>query len=73
MVEGHCDVRGTAEYNLALGERKVNAVVKFILDLGIDGQRIKAISYGAELPLDHGHNEEAWAENRRVHFIVNWK
>ena len=73
VVEGHCDERGTAEYNLALGERRANAVVKFLLDLGIDSQRIKAISYGAELPLDHGHNEEAWAKNRRVHFIVHWK
>ena len=73
VVEGHCDERGTTEYNLALGERRANGVVKFLLDLGIDGQRIKAISYGSELPLDHGHNEEAWAKNRRAHFIVHLK
>ena len=70
VIEGHCDERGTAEYNLALGERRADAAVKFLIDMGIDGKRIKAISYGLELPLDKGHNEEAWAKNRRAHFVV---
>ncbi len=69
-IEGHCDERGTAEYNLALGEKRANAVIKFLFDMGIDGKRIKAISYGSELPLDHRHNEDAWAKNRRAHFVV---
>jgi peptidoglycan-associated lipoprotein len=72
-IEGHCDERGTAEYNLALGERRANAVIKFLFDMGIDGKRIKGISYGSEIPLDQRHNEEAWAKNRRAHFIVSLK
>jgi peptidoglycan-associated lipoprotein len=73
VVEGHCDERGTAEYNLALGERRANAAAKFLVDLGIDAKRIKTLSYGEELPLDKGHNEEAWAKNRRAHFDVSGK
>jgi peptidoglycan-associated lipoprotein len=73
VVEGHCDERGTAEYNLALGERRANAAAKFLVDLGIDAKRIKTLSYGEELPLDPGHNEEAWAKNRRAHFDVSGK
>ena len=72
-VEGHCDERGTAEYNLALGERRANAVIKFLVDMGIDGKRLKAISYGSELPLDTRHNEEAWTKNRRAHFTISAK
>ncbi|MDP2156632.1 MAG: peptidoglycan-associated lipoprotein Pal [Nitrospirota bacterium] len=72
-IEGHCDERGTAEYNLALGERRANAAAKFLIDMGIDGKRIKTISYGFELPLDTRHNEEAWAKNRRAHFVVSSK
>ena len=72
-VEGHCDERGTAEYNLALGERRANAVIKFLVDMGIDGKRLKAISYGSELPLDPRHNEEAWTKNRRAHFTISAK
>ncbi|HLA26605.1 MAG TPA: peptidoglycan-associated lipoprotein Pal [Syntrophales bacterium] len=72
-VEGHCDERGTAEYNLALGERRANAAAKFLIDLGIDAKRIKTISYGKELPLNPGHNEEAWAMNRRAHFVASAK
>jgi len=73
LVEGHCDERGTAEYNLALGERRANAVMKYLIDLGIDKARIKTISYGKERPLDPGHNEEAWAKNRRAKFDLNPK
>ncbi|MCG6535006.1 MAG: peptidoglycan-associated lipoprotein Pal [Syntrophales bacterium LBB04] len=73
LVEGHCDERGTAEYNLALGERRANAVAKYLTDMGIDAKRIKTVSYGEEKPLDPGHNEEAWAKNRRAHFVVSGK
>ncbi len=73
LVEGHCDERGTAEYNLALGERRANAVMKYLIDLGIDKGRIKTISYGKDRPLDPASNEEAWAKNRRAHFELNAK
>lgn len=73
VIEGNCDERGTAEYNLALGQRRAEAAVKYLIDLGIDGKRIKAVSYGLERPLDPGHNEEAWAKNRRDHFVVSSK
>ena len=73
VVEGHCDERGTTEYNLALGERRASAAVRFLVDMGIDARRIQTISYGEELPLDPGHNEEAWAKNRRAHFVVSGK
>lgn len=70
QVEGHCDERGTNEYNLALGERRANAAKKYLLSLGISADRISSISYGEEKPLDAGHDEEAWAKNRRGHFII---
>jgi peptidoglycan-associated lipoprotein len=70
QVEGHCDERGTSEYNLALGERRANAAKRYLLSLGISSDRISSISYGEEKPLDAGHNEEAWAKNRRGHFII---
>ncbi len=73
VVECHCDERGTAEYNLALGERRANAAAKFLVDLGIDANKVKTISYGKELPLDPGHNEEAWTKNRRAHFVASSK
>lgn len=67
-IEGNCDERGTAEYNLALGERRAYAAKKFLMDLGIPENRIKTISYGEEKPADPGHTEEAWAKNRRDEF-----
>jgi peptidoglycan-associated lipoprotein len=70
QVEGHCDERGTIEYNLALGERRANSAKRYLISLGISGDRISTISYGKEKPLDPSHNEEAWAKNRRDHFIV---
>lgn len=70
LIEGHCDERGTTEYNLALGERRAASAAKYLTDLGIDKARIETISYGEERPLDPGHNEEAWAKNRRAHFVV---
>ena len=64
-IEGHCDERGTREYNLALGERRANAVKDYLLALGIDGSRVKTLSYGKERPVAFGSNEEAWGLNRR--------
>jgi peptidoglycan-associated lipoprotein len=70
QIEGYCDERGTAEYNLALGERRANMTKKYLLSLGISSDRISTISYGEERPLDPGHNEEAWGKNRRAHIVV---
>jgi len=70
QIEGHCDERGTVEYNLALGERRANATKKYLVWLGVSADRISTISYGKEKPLDPGHNEEAWAKNRRAHTII---
>ena len=70
VVQGHCDERGTTEYNLALGDRRANAVKSYLMDLGISGIRITTISYGEEKPLDPGHDEAAWARNRRAHFVI---
>jgi peptidoglycan-associated lipoprotein len=70
QIEGHCDERGTAEYNLALGERRANNTKRYLVSLGISSDRISTISFGKERPLDPGHNEEAWAKNRRAHIVV---
>ena len=70
LIEGHCDERGTQEYNLALGERRATSVQKYLQSLGIDSQRMETISYGEERPVDPRHNEEAWAKNRRAHFTI---
>ncbi len=70
IIEGHCDERGTTEYNLALGDRRANATKGFLADLGIDTSRVRTISYGEEMPMDPGHDETAWAKNRRAHFTV---
>jgi peptidoglycan-associated lipoprotein len=70
VVEGHCDERGTVEYNLALGEKRAMEAAKYLVDLGIGKERIKTISYGKEMPLDKGQNEAAWAKNRRAHFVI---
>ncbi|MDJ0784984.1 MAG: peptidoglycan-associated lipoprotein Pal [Desulfosarcinaceae bacterium] len=70
IIEGHCDERGTAAYNLALGERRADAAKDFMVNLGIAADRITTISYGEEKPVDPGKNEEAWAKNRRAHFVV---
>jgi peptidoglycan-associated lipoprotein len=67
-VEGHCDERGTIEYNLVLGQKRADAAKKYLTDLGVDEKRMETVSYGKEKPLDPGHNEAAWAKNRRVHF-----
>jgi len=69
-IEGHCDSRGTTEYNLALGEGRAQSVSSFLVDLGIDSSRLNTISYGEERPIDHAQNEEGWARNRRAHFVI---
>jgi len=73
QVEGHCDERGTVEYNLALGERRANSTKNYLVSHGISANRISTISYGKEKPLDPGHDEEAWAKNRRAHTIITSK
>jgi peptidoglycan-associated lipoprotein len=70
QIEGHCDERGTGEYNLALGERRASNTKKYLVFLGIPSDRISTISYGEERPLDKSHDEEAWAKNRRAHIVV---
>lgn len=70
LIEGHCDERGTNEYNLALGERRANSAKKYLMSLGISPERISTISYGEERPVDPGHNEAAWAKNRRDEFKI---
>jgi peptidoglycan-associated lipoprotein len=69
-IEGHCDERGTPEYNLALGERRAAAIKTYLTSLGVAPDRIRTVSYGKEFPFDPGHTEEAWAKNRRGHFVV---
>lgn len=71
QIEGHCDERGTSAYNLALGERRANAVQEYLTVLGIAADRLSTISYGEEQPLDPGHDEAAWSRNRRAHFVIN--
>ena len=73
VVEGHCDERGTVEYNLALGQRRADAAMKYLVDLGLDKESIKTITYGKERPLETGHDEEAWTKNRRAHFLTTLK
>lgn len=69
-IEGHCDERGSAEYNLALGEERAMAVKTHLLSLGIPESRMRTVSYGKEYPFDPGHNEAAWAKNRRGQFVI---
>lgn len=69
QIEGHCDERGSAEYNLALGERRAMSAMKYLVTLGVPANRLSVISYGKEKPFDPGHDEEAWAKNRRDQFV----
>ncbi len=69
QIEGHCDNRGTIEYNVALGERRANAVKAYMVSLGVASDRLSVISYGKEKPLESGDNEAAWAKNRRANFV----
>ena len=72
-IEGHCDERGTAEYNLALGERRAVSVKTYMVALGISPDRLRTVSYGKEFPFDMGHTETAWSKNRRAHFVITSK
>lgn len=69
-VEGHCDERGTAEYNLSLGERRALAAKAYLVSLGVAADRLRTVSYGKEFPFDPGHDDAAWAKNRRAHFVI---
>ena len=70
MIEGHCDERGTEQYNLALGEKRAYDAKEYLSTLGIDAQRLSTISYGKEKPFDQGHDETAWSKNRRAHVVL---
>jgi peptidoglycan-associated lipoprotein len=72
-IEGHCDERGTAEYNLALGERRALAAKNYLVSLGIPADKVKTVSYGKEFPFDPGHQDAAWSLNRRAHFVITAK
>lgn len=72
-IEGHCDERGTAEYNLGLGERRAIAARDYLVSLGIAADRLRTVSYGKEFPFDPGHDEAAWGKNRRAHFVITAK
>lgn len=69
-VEGHCDERGSVEYNLALGEKRAKSAKDYLVSYGIAANRITTISYGKERPFAQGHDESAWSQNRRAHFVV---
>jgi peptidoglycan-associated lipoprotein len=70
LIEGHCDERGTEQYNLALGDRRANSAKDYMTALGVDANRIRTVSYGEERPFDPGHDDAAWAKNRRAHLVI---
>jgi peptidoglycan-associated lipoprotein len=70
LIEGHCDERGTSEYNMALGDRRATAVMTYLVSLGVPKAALSTVSFGKEKPLDPGHDEGAWAKNRRAHFVL---
>jgi peptidoglycan-associated lipoprotein len=72
-IEGHCDERGTAEYNLALGERRAVSARAYLVSIGLSADRLRTVSYGKEFPFDPGHDEASFAKNRRAHFVVTAK
>ena len=72
-IEGHCDERGTAEYNLALGERRALAARAYLVSLGLAADRLRTVSYGKEFPFDPGHEEASFSKNRRAHFVITAK
>ncbi len=71
QIEGHCDERGSVEYNLALGERRAQSVKNYLVQLGIEAARLTTISYGEEKPVAEGHTEDVWAKNRRAEFVIS--
>ena len=72
-IEGHCDERGTAEYNLGLGERRAVVAQQYLVSLGVAVERVRTVSYGKEFPFDPAHDDNAWAANRRAHFVITEK
>ena len=70
-IEGHCDERGTEQYNLALGDRRADTALSYLVTLGVDRARIQTVSYGEERPFEEGANESAWAQNRRAHLVLS--
>ena len=70
LIEGHCDERGTEQYNLALGDRRASIVRDYLVTLGIESGRMRTVSYGEERPFDEAHNESAWRQNRRAHLVI---
>ncbi|MEP6993807.1 MAG: peptidoglycan-associated lipoprotein Pal [Acidobacteriota bacterium] len=73
LMEGHCDDRGTAAYNLSLGERRANAAKDYMASLGVDGSRLRTVSYGKERPFCNDSSESCWQQNRRAHFVISAK
>lgn len=72
-IEGHCDERGTSEYNLALGERRALTAREYLVQRGLEADRVRTVSYGKEFPFNPGHDEGAWSRNRRAHFVITAK
>lgn len=70
LIEGHCDERGTEQYNLALGDRRANSAKDYLVTLGVDASRIRTVSYGEERPFESGHDESSWSQNRRAHLVL---
>jgi peptidoglycan-associated lipoprotein len=70
LIEGHCDERGTEQYNLALGDRRANSAKDYLVTLGVDAGRIRTVSYGEERPFEEGHDDSAWSQNRRAHLVL---
>jgi peptidoglycan-associated lipoprotein len=73
LIEGHCDERGTAAYNLALGDRRANAAKEYLVSLGVDASRLRTVSYGKERPFCTEPNETCWQKNRRAHLVITAK
>ena len=73
LIEGHCDDRGTSEYNLALGDRRANAAREYLASLGVDASRVRTVSYGKERPFCNAASEDCWQQNRRAHFLITAK
>jgi len=70
-IEGHCDERGTSEYNMALGQKRAESAKKYLTNMGVSASKMNTVSFGKERPVEPGHNEAAWSKNRRAHFVPN--
>ncbi len=73
IVEGHCDERGSVQYNIALGEKRANSIKRFLVSMGVESSRIETATYGKERPIAFGHDESAWSQNRRGNFVISAK